>query len=89
MKVGILALLRAGKKLEYLTNRERWDWMLHSNNDGQLKELAVKFVELSRSSASVMNDPKVTVYYLMWRAQNYLMDKRSFFINRRMRNTDL
>lgn len=62
MKVGILALLREGKKVEYLTNGHRWDWMLHSSYEGGPKELAIKFVRSTSSSVSVMNDTTVTVY---------------------------
>jgi hypothetical protein len=53
MKVGILALLRSGKKVIYETNGERWDWILWSwkeIDDSRL--LAIKISKSKKASAT-------------------------------------
>jgi len=62
MKVAILALLRAGKKVEYVTNGERWDGMLWSYHAKEEKKLAIKFVKIPKASTAQKANTKVTVF---------------------------
>jgi len=71
MKMGILALARAGKKVFYRTNRERWEWILWSYDEGSEKTLAVKFLETKKKAKGTT----VTVYGVSIRdicIENYL-----------------
>src|SRR5947207_11124248 len=64
MKVGILTLLREGKKVEHVTNQERWDWMLWSFEEDDPKELAINFVPLKSTKDAVTKSTTVTVYHV-------------------------
>jgi hypothetical protein len=74
MKVGILALLRTGKKVIYETNGERWDWILWSWKEiADTKLLAIRISNSKRSLAN--KQTTVTVHRASWndiRPDNYL-----------------
>jgi hypothetical protein len=61
MKVGILSLLRLGKKVELITNGERLDFILWAYMQGNRKQLAVSFVKLTGKDPSLTNDTTLTI----------------------------
>src|SRR5579859_810644 len=61
MKIGILSLLRRGKKVELITNGERLDFFLWSYTQGSRKQLAVSIVKLKGKDPSLKNDTTLTI----------------------------